>query len=246
MTAFLFFSPSGAPPQLGPVISHLLQEQVWSFQALGGWKCPGKRRGRLSHGVPGKSGNAAPWKWEALECWALAEHVWLLCHQIYPPWEPIQPGKLHPTFGWAPCFPDCATLCFPKTLPNCSFLCLLTLGTGNKLGAARAVLGRKRICTCTKINLKDICVFRDFSVPFPLGASPLWGTGVAQRGSGAFESWIFCIQDTLLTYPASVCTREGEKHSQTHSEGTNPTCVTQAALGDSFSRKRFAQPVHGN
>lgn len=69
MTAFLSLSPPSAPPQLGAVISQF-PEQVWSFQALGGWKCQGKGRFwlSLSHGGTGKSGNAAPWKWEALEC----------------------------------------------------------------------------------------------------------------------------------------------------------------------------------
>lgn len=51
------------------------------------------------------------------------------------------------------------------------------------------------------------------------------------------EYWVFCLKDTLWTYPASVCSWDGEKQSQSHCEGTNPARVTQAGLADSFSRK---------
>lgn len=106
MTAFLFFSPPSAPPQLEPVISHPFHEEVCSLQALGGWKCPGKGRHWLTLSQQGtgitSQANLGMLLLESGKHWSAELQLNVFdscCHQIYPPWEYIQPGKLHPTFG---------------------------------------------------------------------------------------------------------------------------------------------------
>lgn len=95
-------------------------------------------------------------------------------------------------------------LCLPKPPPNCSFPNLLTLGSGNELGAAPAMLGWNGICTCTKKKSK-ICLYSRIWV-----SPSLWGTGMQGNGSGALQSSIFCffflLERGLFRYCVKVFT----------------------------------------